>query len=179
MSALPLDSIVNEALNGKVVLLCGATGFVGKVVLERVLRVAPDVERIYVLVRSRGAHSPQARFDAEVLQSDALAAVRTLAAARCVVVGGDALQASVLLGAATDALRRELSDAVQLVINCVGSLNYAASLAAAVRAEVRTAHNLVAFAQRMRRLRLFITTTSRRILVVHHRLESDCSLIIK
>ena len=40
----------------------GATGFVGSVVLEQLLRVCPSIKRIYVLIRSKrgqsGDHAP-------------------------------------------------------------------------------------------------------------------------
>lgn len=35
----------------------GATGFVGSVVLEQLLRVCPSVKRIYVLIRSKRGQS--------------------------------------------------------------------------------------------------------------------------
>ena len=42
---------VRESLNGKHVLVTGVTGFVGKVLLEKLLRCNPGIERIYVLIR--------------------------------------------------------------------------------------------------------------------------------
>ena len=39
------------ALSGKHVLITGATGFLGKVVLENLLRSVPDIAGIYLLLR--------------------------------------------------------------------------------------------------------------------------------
>ena len=40
--------------------LTGATGFVGKVLVEKLLRSCPEVARVYLLIRGkRGAHIDQ------------------------------------------------------------------------------------------------------------------------
>jgi hypothetical protein len=158
---MSVESRLNESLHGSVIFLTGVTGFVGKVTLSRLLRVAPDVERIYVLVRERRGVSATQRFEARVLQSEALVDVRDLAVRKCVVVAGDASLAGVVDAAGNDAAtRRALLDSVDVIVNCVGSLNYAEDLVAAVNANVRTAHHLIEFAQRIRTLRLFVHLSS-------------------
>jgi 1-acyl-sn-glycerol-3-phosphate acyltransferase/nucleoside-diphosphate-sugar epimerase len=152
-----VESRLNDALHNSVIFLTGVTGFVGKVTLARLLAVAPSLQRVYVLVRGRRGVSAAARFESVVLQSEALANVRELAVAKCVVLAGDASQAGVLDAAGVDAsTRRAVFDSVDVILNCVGSLNYAEDLAAAVAANVRTAHHLIEFAQRIRSLRLFV-----------------------
>ena len=42
---------VRRYLRGKTVLLTGGTGFLGKVVVDRLLTCAPDIGRIYLLIR--------------------------------------------------------------------------------------------------------------------------------
>jgi fatty acyl-CoA reductase len=37
----------------KVIFITGTTGFVGKVVLEKILRSLPDFKKIYVMVRPK------------------------------------------------------------------------------------------------------------------------------
>ena len=44
---------VRAAFRGATLLLTGGTGFVGSVVLEQLLRVQPDVERIFVIIRAK------------------------------------------------------------------------------------------------------------------------------
>ncbi|KAL6661997.1 hypothetical protein ACP70R_001381 [Stipagrostis hirtigluma subsp. patula] len=36
---------------GKSILITGSTGFLGKILVEKILRVQPDVKKIYLLVR--------------------------------------------------------------------------------------------------------------------------------
>ena len=47
----------------KTVLITGATGFLGKVVIEKLLRACPHVKKIYLLARSRRGVNPQQRID--------------------------------------------------------------------------------------------------------------------
>jgi glycerol-3-phosphate O-acyltransferase/thioester reductase-like protein len=155
----PLSSSIDTLLHDRVVLLTGVTGFVGKVLLTRLLQLAPSVQRIYVLVRARKGVSASERFASIVLQSDALAltGLRDLAQRKCRVVSGDAALASVV---DTEALRRELCESVHVVVNCIGSLSYAESLLDAVVRNVRPAHNLMQLAQRIRPLLLFVHLSS-------------------
>ena len=44
---------VKEFYRGKTLFLTGATGFLGKVVLEKFFRSLHDVHRIYILVRPK------------------------------------------------------------------------------------------------------------------------------
>nr|CAH7730162.1 unnamed protein product [Callosobruchus chinensis] len=44
---------IPEYFNGKNVFLTGGTGFLGKVLIEKLLRSCPDIKNIYVLVRSK------------------------------------------------------------------------------------------------------------------------------
>lgn len=54
------DSSVRRALKGKHILITGTTGFLGKAVLEKLIRAVPDVGGIHVLVRGNARH-PDAR----------------------------------------------------------------------------------------------------------------------
>lgn len=46
--------MISEYYNGKSILLTGTTGFVGKVILEKLFRTFPNVRTVYVSVRPDG-----------------------------------------------------------------------------------------------------------------------------
>ncbi|XP_045457853.1 fatty acyl-CoA reductase wat-like [Melitaea cinxia] len=46
-------SVVQEFYNGKNILITGATGFLGKILVEKLLRCCPGVENIYILIRQK------------------------------------------------------------------------------------------------------------------------------
>ncbi len=54
------SSKVMARLSGKKVLITGTTGFLGKVVLEKLIRTVPDIGAIYLLIRGNKRH-PDAR----------------------------------------------------------------------------------------------------------------------
>lgn len=54
-------SSVATYYNGKSVLITGATGFMGKVLVEKLLRSSPDVKTVYILVRPKAGQSMQER----------------------------------------------------------------------------------------------------------------------
>ncbi|XP_049522436.1 putative fatty acyl-CoA reductase CG5065 [Dermacentor silvarum] len=54
-------SQVAQFYKDRVVLITGGTGFIGKVLLEKLLRSCSGLKRVYLLVRSKRGEEPQAR----------------------------------------------------------------------------------------------------------------------
>ena len=63
MSTTAGVSDIEEFYAGKTVFITGGTGFLGKVLLEKLLRSCPRVERVYLLVRSKKNVAPKQRID--------------------------------------------------------------------------------------------------------------------
>jgi thioester reductase-like protein len=55
------DSEIQKYYAGKCVFITGATGFLGKVLIEKLLRCCPEINKIYILVRHKKNKSPQQR----------------------------------------------------------------------------------------------------------------------
>ncbi|KAG0520538.1 hypothetical protein BDA96_08G082900 [Sorghum bicolor] len=57
-----LDSdVVVRYFRGKSILITGSTGFLGKVLVEKILRVQPDVKKLFLLVRAADVESATQR----------------------------------------------------------------------------------------------------------------------
>lgn len=55
---------IPEWFSGRSILITGATGFMGKVLVEKLLRDCPDVAQLYLLIRpKRGVEPSQRRED--------------------------------------------------------------------------------------------------------------------
>lgn len=48
-----LPNRVADMLAGRAILITGGTGFLGKVLLEKILRTCSDVDTIYLLIRAK------------------------------------------------------------------------------------------------------------------------------
>lgn len=54
---------VAEYYAGKSIFITGATGFMGKVLVEKLLRSCPDLKKIYFLMRPKKGHNSKERLD--------------------------------------------------------------------------------------------------------------------
>lgn len=54
---------IPEFYKGKSLFLTGGTGFVGKVIVEKLLRSCPDVKNVYLLIRPKKSMSIEERLD--------------------------------------------------------------------------------------------------------------------
>lgn len=68
--------MITEALAGKTLLVTGSTGFLGKSVVEKLLRSVPDVGRIYLAIRSSARRPAGERLQREILSSPAFARLK-------------------------------------------------------------------------------------------------------
>lgn len=69
---------IKEFYTGKTLLLTGATGFLGKVVLEKFFQALPTVKRIYILVRPKRGTAIMDRVMKEIFQSPCFHRAREL-----------------------------------------------------------------------------------------------------
>jgi len=96
-SSTPPLPRIGEFYRGKSVLVTGATGFLGKCLLERLLRDCGDLKKIYVLVRPAKDKTPAQRME-EILQDSLFDLIRKQEAIA---------QASLSRSSSTDSLHKD------------------------------------------------------------------------
>jgi nucleoside-diphosphate-sugar epimerase len=144
---------IRQHLRGKTILLTGGTGFLGKVVLERLLRAAPDVERIYLLIRE--SREPAAARLAEVLRAGVFEPLANTYGDRwprfvrgtLVPVAGDVSQPRLGLG---DDDFTALAAQVDIVINSAASVAFDPPLNDALLHNTRSTQYVAEFARACR-----------------------------
>lgn len=58
-----VGSPIQEFFRGSSVFITGGTGFLGKILIDKLIRSAPNIGCVYVLIRSKKGKSSQERFD--------------------------------------------------------------------------------------------------------------------
>ena len=141
---------VREALRGKNILLAGATGFIGKVWLVNLLMDAPEIGKVFVMVRRRKTTTAAQRFRKIVDESPLFEALaqrygprfEELLAKRVEVIDGDLSKSGLGLD---DATRAQLARTLDLVINSSGLTDFNPDLRDALAANVDSAAHLLEF----------------------------------
>lgn len=125
---------------GAEVLLTGATGFLGKVVLHELLRRRSDlgVERVHLLVRELRGRAPETRLAEDVLASECFSRLPEGWPERVSLVAGDLALHDCGIGAAT---RARVAGSVSHVIHCAASVEFDLPVAIATTANVTSALN--------------------------------------
>jgi thioester reductase-like protein len=146
-------------MSGRVVLLTGVTGFVGKVVLDELLRrrEALGIEKVLLLVRAHDAERADARLRTEVLRSPCLAAHPDGFEKQVEALAGDITRPD--LGLDVDALGR-VRDETTHVIHCAASIEFSLPLAEAAAVNVDGALHAVAVARSARRIASFASVST-------------------
>lgn len=58
-----LPDRISESFAGKTIFITGGSGFLGKVLIEKILRKCSDIERIYLLLRPKKGSNPKQRVE--------------------------------------------------------------------------------------------------------------------
>ncbi len=113
---------VRERLAGKTILLTGASGFLGKAVLATLMRTAPEIAEVRILLRAGSDEEARRRLVDEVLAAEAFHGSNggdgRLDPARLRALAGD------LAGNAAAAPRRSDWAGVDTVIHCAATVSF-------------------------------------------------------
>ncbi|KAK7868009.1 hypothetical protein R5R35_010183 [Gryllus longicercus] len=146
---------VASCFAGKDVFVTGGSGFVGRVLIEKLLREAPDVGTIFVLVRAKKGVPARERVHnfTQVSLFDGLRRQQPHALSKVQGVEGDVA----LLGLGlSDGDRKLLEERVAFVFHAAASVRFNDPLPKAVCLNTRGTSELCEMALRMRRLEAFI-----------------------
>lgn len=141
---------VTEEWTGRRVLVTGTTGFLGKVLISMILRFHPDIEQLYLLIRSRRDATSQERFEELIAHAEALAPIQEALGAgydafieeKITVLDGDLCQP--LLGLERERAT-EISADLDLFINSAGLTNFNPNLRNALEINTLSTVNIINF----------------------------------
>lgn len=148
------DSPVQGFYRDKVVFITGGTGFIGKVILEKLLRTTA-ASRIYLLIRPKKGVSPTARL-ATLLQSKLFDTIKSQGSdptPRVRAMLGDIHQPG--LGLCQEDIQL-LQSQVEVILHCAATVRFDENLSAALSMNVGAVASLMSLAQQMTRLQSLV-----------------------
>uniref|UniRef100_A0A3B4BC95 Fatty acyl-CoA reductase n=1 Tax=Periophthalmus magnuspinnatus TaxID=409849 RepID=A0A3B4BC95_9GOBI len=146
---------IPEYYAGKNVLITGATGFMGKVLLEKLLRSCPDVRSAYVMVRTKAGQSPQARILDMVSCKlfEKLQDEQPDFAQKIVPVNSDLTQPEMGLSQEDQST---LAETIHIIFHCAATIRFNEPLKDAMQLNVLATQKMLALARKMKQLEIFI-----------------------
>ncbi|XP_020972842.1 alcohol-forming fatty acyl-CoA reductase-like [Arachis ipaensis] len=126
---MELGSIV-QFLEDKSILLTGATGFLAKIFVEKILRVQPNVKKLYLLLRTTDTKSTEHRLHHEIIGKDLFKVLKKTLGAnfdsfvseKLSVVAGDISQEN--LDLKDSILRDEIYSQTDVIVNIAATTKF-------------------------------------------------------
>ncbi|KAF7822602.1 fatty acyl-CoA reductase 3-like [Senna tora] len=121
---------VPHFLKGKTILVTGATGFLAKVFVEKLLRTQSDIKKLYLLLRASDSDAAQKRLHHEIIRKDLFRVLRekwggdfdTLISEKVEAIAGDV--SVVKLGLEDANLQTKLVQQIDIIVNLAASTNF-------------------------------------------------------
>ncbi|XP_037480756.1 fatty acyl-CoA reductase 2, chloroplastic-like [Triticum dicoccoides] len=150
-----------EFLGGKNFLITGGTGFLAKVIIEKILRTTPDVGKIYVLIKAKDSKAALKRLQNEIVGTELFKCLEQLhgkdyrhfLARKLVTVVGNVREAN--MGIAPE-LADEIAKTVDIIINSAANTTFDERYDIAMDVNTMGPFRLMSFARRFSKLKLFL-----------------------
>lgn len=139
---------------GRDIFITGGTGFMGKILIEKLLRSCPDVHRIFILIRTKKQLSASERIE-ELKQLPVFDRLRTEQPqnlAKMIAIEGDVCQIGLGLSAASRAAMANVS----LIFHSAASVRFDDPLHQAVIMNTRGTREIMLFAQSLDHLKVLM-----------------------
>lgn len=153
------DSEIRKFLAGSTIFLTGGTGFIGKLLVEKLLRSCPEIRRIYLLARPKKnkemTRRLQEQFDDilyERLKKEQPDFIQKIQG-----IEGDIGLVGLGLN---DENRQLLSDEVDIIFHGAATVRFDETLKTAVEINVRGTKEMIQLAHNCKKLRAFVHTST-------------------
>ncbi|KAI4454838.1 male sterility protein 2-related [Holotrichia oblita] len=153
------SSQIREYFDDATILITGATGFLGKLILEKLLRSFTNLRRIYLIVRPKKGQSIRQRLET-VLEDQLFNRVRSATpnfAEKLFCIRGECARNDLGLNADDKKL---LTQEVSCVFHCAALMDFEEKLRQSTYVNVRATKDLIRLAKSMKNLKSFIHVSS-------------------
>ncbi|XP_059611991.1 putative fatty acyl-CoA reductase CG5065 [Phlebotomus argentipes] len=146
---------IPEWYAGRSVFITGATGFMGKVLVEKLLHDCPDLERLYLLVRAKRGVEPEQRRE-EYVNHMAFERVRQVQPKRLEkihMIKGDVTLDDLGL---SEVDRAEVTAKVSVIFHCAANVRFDQALKEAVNMNTQGTYRVLKLAETVTNLDAFV-----------------------
>ncbi|XP_010504577.1 PREDICTED: fatty acyl-CoA reductase 6, chloroplastic-like [Camelina sativa] len=148
-------------LRGKSYLVTGATGFLAKVLIEKLLRESPEIGKIFLLMRSKDQESANKRLYDEIISSDLFMLLKQMHGrsyeafmkSKLIPVIGDIGEAN--LGIEPE-IADMISEEIDVIISCGGRTTFDDRYDSALSVNALGPNRLLSFGKECKKLKLFL-----------------------
>ncbi|CAH1173793.1 unnamed protein product [Phaedon cochleariae] len=146
---------VTQFFEGKSIFITGSSGFIGKVLIEKLLRTCPGIKNIYILIRPKKNKSIQERvktmFDVPLF--DKLKKGNNDVLNKVLGVPGDITQLNLGLG---EKDTKTITDNVSIIYHIAASVRFDDFLKIAITTNTRSTREIITLAKQCKTLDVFV-----------------------
>ncbi|KAJ8572598.1 hypothetical protein K7X08_009109 [Anisodus acutangulus] len=153
---------INQFLEGKTIFITGATGYLAKVLTEKILRVQPNVKKLYLLIKAPDTDSAKQRFNNEVIKTDLFRVVREKLGAnnlhaliedKVFPVSGDIAYDNLAINSE---LKDDMCREIDIIVNSAATTRFDERYDTAIRINTLGAMNIVNFSKQCAKLKMLL-----------------------
>ncbi|KAF7988464.1 hypothetical protein HCN44_001037 [Aphidius gifuensis] len=155
MNKVDVESSIPAFYAGKSVFITGGTGFMGKILVEKLLWSCPDIREIFLLMRPKKGVNINDRIKNMITLPifDRLRKKKPQVFGKLIVVSGDSMKEGLGIG---DLERRFLIERVSIFFHAAASVRFDDSLKTAVMMNTRSTRDACILAAQMKKLEVFM-----------------------
>ncbi|XP_050367776.1 fatty acyl-CoA reductase 3-like [Argentina anserina] len=158
---MELESLV-DFIQNKNILVTGATGFLAKIFVEKILRVQPNVKKLYLLLRAPDTKTATQRLQNEIIGKDLFRVLRekwgartnSIVSEKLTVVPGDISKED--MGLQDSELREEILSQVDVIVNLAATTNFDERYDVAIGLNTMGAKYVLSFAKLCVKLQVLV-----------------------
>ncbi|KAL1324904.1 alcohol-forming fatty acyl-CoA reductase [Arachis hypogaea] len=162
---MELGSIL-QFLKDKTILVTGATGFLAKIFVEKILRVQPNVKKLYLLLRAPDIEFANHRLHHEIISKDLFRLLKETLGAnfnsfvseKLSVMPGDISQEN--LDLKDTILRDQIYNQINVIVNIAATTKYDERYDVALGINTLGVEHLLSFAKKCTKLQVFVQVST-------------------